>query len=220
MALSPFEWKDKPALIEYLFPVQKISAESFKEQEGRQSKTLTTLGSYWKGRKPLILNKACILGTLLPVTNDFLKDLEIFELLMGMDAQTMQARLEAKLPVSKRDQIGELLILPYNEQVKKSKRTEELDDSLFSHIWKRVNKHLGSSATSFQSLIEEMGIARFGHRPKIADVFCGSGQIPFEAARLGCDVYASDLNPMACMLTWGGFNIVGATHEKRANINK
>jgi adenine-specific DNA methylase len=43
----------------------------------------------------------------------------------------------------------------------------------------------------------------------VADTFCGSGQIPFEAARLGCDVYASDLNPVACMLTWGAFNIVG-----------
>jgi putative DNA methylase len=45
MALEPFEWKDKPALIEHLFPVQKISAESFKEQEARQNKTLTSLGS-------------------------------------------------------------------------------------------------------------------------------------------------------------------------------
>lgn len=61
MALQPYEWKDKPALIERLFPVQKISAESFKEQSAVQSKALTALGSYWKGRKPLILNKACIL---------------------------------------------------------------------------------------------------------------------------------------------------------------
>ncbi len=52
-------------------------------------------------------------------------------------------------------------------------------------------------------LVEQLGIMRFGHRPRVADTFCGSGQIPFEAARLGCDVYASDLNPVACMLTWG-----------------
>ncbi len=32
--------------------------------DGGQGKTLTALGSYWKGRKPLILNKACILGCL------------------------------------------------------------------------------------------------------------------------------------------------------------
>ena len=209
MALEPFEWKDKPALIEHLFPVQKISSESFKEQEARQSKTLTPLGSYWKGRKPLILNKACVLGSLLPATSDRLKDLEIFELLMGMDSESMQKRLEEKLPPSKRDLVGEFLVLPYNEQVKKAKRPEEVNCSLFGHIWKRVNSHLGTSAFSFPELVNQMGIARFGHRPRVADVFCGSGQIPFEAARLGCDVYASDLNPIACMLTWGSLNIIG-----------
>lgn len=70
--LKPFEWQDKPALIEHLFPVQKISAESFKEQMPSAAKTLASLGSYWKGRKPLILNKACILGALLPVSEDLL----------------------------------------------------------------------------------------------------------------------------------------------------
>lgn len=220
MTLKPFEWKDRPALIEHLFPVQKISAESYKEQMAGSGKTLTALGSYWKGRKPLILNKACILGTLLPVTNDHMKDLEIFEMLMGMDSQSMQKRLEAKLPASKRYQVGESLVLPYNEQVRKAKRPEEMSGLLFSHVWRQVNSHLGTSAASFPELIEQMGIARFGHRPRVGDVFCGSGQIPFEAARLGCDVYASDLNPIACMLTWGSFHIVGADKAKRVEIDR
>ena len=216
--LKPFEWKDRPALIEHLFPVQKISAESFKEQMSGKNKTLTALGSFWKGRKPLILNKACILGSLLPTTDDSLKDLEIFELLMGVDSQTMQNRLEANLPASKRHTVGEYLILPYNEQVKAAKRPEELGAILFEHIWEKVNKHLGTTASSFPELVEQMGIARFGHRPQVADVFCGSGQIPFEAARLGCKVFASDINPIACLLTWGTFNVVGADEEKRKQI--
>ena len=217
--LKPSEWQDKPALIEHLFPLQKISAESFKEQMAVGGKTLTALGSYWKGRKPLILNKACILGTLLPATDEPLKDLEIFELLMGMDSQSMEKRLAASLPNSKIDQVGEYLVLPYNEQVREAKRPEELPDTLFSHAWSKVNAHLGTSAVSIPELVEQMGIARFGHRPRVADVFSGSGQIPFEAARLGCDVYASDLNPIACMLTWGAFNIVGASPEKRIEID-
>ena len=204
MALQPYEWKDKPALIERLFPVQKISAESYKEQMAGSGKTLTALGSYWKGRKPLILNKACILGALLPATEDALKDLEIFELLMGMDSSAMQKRIEENLPTSKHDQIGDYLVLPYNEQVRLGKRPEEIGDSLFSLVWIRVNEHLGTTAKSIPELVEQIGIARYGRIPKVADVFSGSGQIPFEAARLGCDVYASDLNPVACMLTWGG----------------
>jgi len=56
---------------------------------------------------------------------------------------------------------------------------------------------------------------RFGHRARVADTFCGSGQIPFEAARLGCDTYASDLNPIACLLTWAAFGIVGGSAESQ-----
>lgn len=220
MALKPFEWKDKPALIEHLFPVQKISAESFKEQSAVQSKALTALGSYWKGRKPLVLNKACTLGCLLPFTGNSLKDLEIFELLMGMDFESMQTRLEASLPISKKDNAKNYLTQSFNEQVRFAKRAEEIGSSLFNDIWERVNSHLGTNAKSISSLVEEIGVARYGHRPKVADVFSGSGQIPFEAGRLGCDVYASDLNPIACLLTWGGFNIVGSNPNERDEIRK
>jgi putative DNA methylase len=54
----------------------------------------------------------------------------------------------------------------------------------------------------------------------MADTFCGSGQIPFEAARLGCDVFASDLNPVACMLTWGAFKVVGGKTTLRRKLRK
>ena len=91
---------------------------------------------------------------------------------------------------------------------------------LLAPIWAEVNAHLGTNAQSLPELVEQLGIARFGHRPKVADTFCGGGSIPFEAARIGCDVYASDLNPIACMLTWGAFNIIGASSEKRAEIEK
>jgi putative DNA methylase len=81
-----------------------------------------------------------------------------------------------------------------------------------------VNQHLGTHATTVPDLVEQLGVMRFGHRPTVADTFSGSGQIPFAAAQLGCDVYASDLNPVACMLTWGAFNIVGASPERRKAI--
>ena len=57
-----------------------------------QGKTLTALGSYWKGRKPLIMNKACILGCLLPASDDAARDLSIFEKLMAMDDESFVAR--------------------------------------------------------------------------------------------------------------------------------
>ena len=61
-----------------------------------QGKTLTALGSYWKGRKPLILAKACVLGSLLPATDNQKRDLAIFEMLMGMDDLSFAARAKRK----------------------------------------------------------------------------------------------------------------------------
>src|ERR1043165_8822154 len=90
--IVPMSLKDAPALIERLLPVQKLSAEAYKEQMANVGKTLTALGSYWKGRKPLILNKACILGCLLPATDEPARDLEIFEKLMGMDEESLVVR--------------------------------------------------------------------------------------------------------------------------------
>ena len=34
-------------------------------------------------------------------------------------------------------------------------------------------------------------------RPKVLDCFAGGGAIPLEAVRLGCDVHAVDINPVA-----------------------
>ncbi|MEZ6088212.1 MAG: DUF1156 domain-containing protein [Pirellulaceae bacterium] len=91
--------KDAPSLIEKLLPVQKLSAGKIhcKEQMAVQSKTLTALGAYWKGRKPLVLNKACILGCLLPATDRPAKDLEIFEKLMAMDDGSYIYRMKRRL---------------------------------------------------------------------------------------------------------------------------
>ena len=93
--------------------------------------------------------------------------------------------------------------VPYRARVDLPSGLRKSENSVHDHIWGAVNSHLGTCARSIPELVEQLGIMRYGHRPRVADTFCGSGQIPFEAARLGCDVYASDLNPVACMLTWG-----------------
>jgi len=283
MSIVPFAWRDRPSLIERLLPAQKISAEAQKERKAGAGQTLTALGSYWKGRKPLILVKACVLGALLPATDDSEGDLAIFEKLMAIDDEAFLRRgfrprcldlvkrlhprgematesAEAMFEVRRRKedvklewetvpfQIADLDSLKssrlvwkntveqserhqwelfwvqsfsYLERVFAAKRPEELDQKeLFAPVWKDVNAHLGTSAGSLPELVQQLGILRFGHRPKVGDTFCGGGSIPFEAARLGCDVYAGDLNPIACMLTWGALNIIGASREARSEIER
>src|SRR4051794_38460836 len=91
-SLAPFSLKDAPALIERVFPAQKVGIECQKERKAGAGQTLTALGSYWKGRKPLILVRATVLASLLPATDDPEADLEIFDLLMGMDSEAMSRR--------------------------------------------------------------------------------------------------------------------------------
>jgi putative DNA methylase len=86
---------------------------------------------------------------------------------------------------------------------------------LYSDIWDEVNAHLGTTAQSLEELVRQLGVMRFGRRPLVADLFAGGGSIPFEAARIGCDVLATDLNPIACMLTWGAFNVIGGDEPER-----
>ncbi|WP_258301442.1 anti-phage-associated DUF1156 domain-containing protein [Escherichia coli] len=279
--LTPFELKDAPALIEAVYPAQKISFEAQKERKANLGQTLTGLGSYWKGRKPLILVRSVVLGTLLPQTEDTEKDLEIFEMLMGFDIESLAKRaliqndikpaeiaariqlhnpwdyfshnvkvtddsfneidtlqfpinsdaLGLKLRWRRDIEENEKLALyrdyletieGYEAKASLCKRPEEVDQEwLYGHIWSTVNRHyqsLNIKAKSHQELIEQLGQLRYGHRPKVADTFSGGGSIPFEAARLGCDVYASDLNPVALMLTWGAMNVIGASPERKQEI--
>jgi len=323
-AVVPFSLRGAPSLIERAWPTAKISAETQKERKAGSGQTLTGLGSYWKGRKPLILTRACVLAALMPATDDLERDVEIFEKLMGMadetfgrrfvggpsafaklfpqyvetvatgkefewrtdaqnnhdqafEAQKLLAKIEYDIPDSAkrdlnrlverqyphgdpkefvealpndwalfvaeknrrwiwRDDITEqeremritraFMTLPYAARLEKVKRPEELaEDELLAGVWDEVNAHLGTNSESISELVEQLGIMRFGRRPKLADTFSGSGSIPFEAARMGCDAYASDLNPVACMLTWGAFNIVGAApaehdrmHERQISV--
>ena len=121
--VTPFSLKDAPSLIEYVFPVQRLSIDVYKERMGGSGQTLTGLGSYWKGRKPLVLSRACVLASLLPATKNLKKDLEIFELLMGMDDESLRLRLNLKVN-------QELPKLPYKNIASKAKRVEELTDSV------------------------------------------------------------------------------------------
>jgi len=280
-SLTPLALKDAPALIETVFPAQKVSFEAQRERKAVAAQTLTGLGSYWKGRKPLILVRAIVLGSLLPPTDDPEADLAVFEALMAFDDEGLARRALAANAISppeiaarirlddpwdyskatikrsdvtggdirwmrfpldvdaegislrwKRDLSDDDRLVVYRKvlatlesyeaKAALCKRPEEVDqDWLFAPVWPKVNRHyahLGLNAHSFPELIEQLGILRYGHRPRVGDTFCGGGSIPFEAARLSCDVYASDLNPVACMLTWGALNVIGASPERRAEL--
>lgn len=109
------------------------------------------------------------------------------------------------------------LRMGYDERLKHCRRPEEIDGPSLE-AWGKVNAHLGTSASTLPELIRELGERRFGHVARVADAFCGGGSIPFEAARIGCEVYGSDLNPVAAVLTWGALNIVGGGSDVAESV--
>lgn len=235
------------SFIEVQFPVSKISKESYKERKANLGQTLTGLGKWW-GRKPLILVRAVILGALMPATDNPKKDMEIFLKILSMDDDGLIQRKTKALPLKvifdnciksqqeeyfditdkgpkikvdidkKQVEIEVFKRMTYDEKLKYCIRPEELpnikDDS-----WEVINQYLGTNAYKLQELIQQLSIKKYGRNIRIGDCFSGGGSVPFESSRLGADVYASDLNSVAGMLTWAGLNL-GNTIEDITKIEK
>jgi putative DNA methylase len=96
-------------------------------------------------------------------------------------------------------------------------RVEEIDGPP-DESWQEINAYCGTKADSLTNWVNEMSQRRFGRRLRVGDAFSGMGSIPFEAAELGCDVYASDLNPVACLLTWSALHVLGGDSDFHAKL--
>ena len=102
--------------------------------------------------------------------------------------------------------------MTYDEKLAWCVRPEHVDGPS-GEAWNAITAHLGTTAASLSELVRALGERRFGRTPRVGDAFCGGGSVPFEAARLGCEAFGSDLNPVAALLTWGALNIVGGGEE-------
>ncbi len=98
--------------------------------------------------------------------------------------------------------------MTYAERITYCDRPENVDGPSEA-AWADINAHLGTTAINLSELIEQLGQRTFGHTPRVGDSFCGGGSIPFEAARIGCEAFGSDLNPVAGLLTWASLNLLG-----------
>ena len=107
--------------------------------------------------------------------------------------------------------------LSYDEKLAYCDRPEQIDGPSPA-AWRAVNAHLGAAAAGLPELVGELGRRRFGRVPRVGDAFCGGGSVPFEAARIGCEAYGSDLNPVAALLTWGALHLVGGGPETAAEV--
>jgi len=228
------------SFIEKQFPVSKLSKESYKERKAAQGQTLTGLGKWW-GRKPLVLVRAAILGCLMPASNNPHRDMEIFLKIMSMDEGGLFARADKseidkmvreesgytvqdyrELDIDDKDILRKKIFnkLGYDTKISLSLRPEQFTRPEDDHAWQEINHHLSTHAYNLQDLMRQLSVKRFGRNAVIGDCFCGGGSVPFEAARMGLDVYASDLNSIAGLLTWAAINICGASDTEIEKIKK
>ncbi|MEO0248549.1 MAG: DUF1156 domain-containing protein [candidate division WOR-3 bacterium] len=72
---------------------------------------------------------------------------------------------------------------------------------LFGIIERLVKWESSNDEAVLKEARQEILKATDGHPPPVLDPFCGGGSIPLEAQRLGLEAHASDLNPVAVLIT-------------------
>ena len=154
-------------LIEVAFPLKQVSLDSVHEKNVRHGH-ISTL-HIWPARRPLAASRAALIATLLPDPGNSEKRKAILERMAGRVIEKIE-----------RKRVGGRTV----EKVK-----EETIGGILH--WKREND------SDIQWFREEIRKAYGGRAPKVLDPFAGGGAIPLEAMRLGCDVTAMDINPVA-----------------------
>lgn len=234
--------------IETQFPVSLVSKESYKERKAGGSQTLTSLGKWWGRKPLILVRASILGMLMPASDNPqkdreiFLQILTmdkeglwqrrsksitvktLFEALPKFGAffeasNTGAIRWLSGIDLEKKDEITRAYFdsLSYDEKLEYCDRPEQIEGPS-PEAWAKINAHLGTNANNIQELIDQLGKARFGHTPKVGDAFCGGGSIPFEAARIGCEAYGSDLNPVAALLTWASIHLIGGSKDVQEKV--
>lgn len=234
---------NQKSFIELQFPVSRLSKESYKERKANLGQTLTGLGKWWGRKPLVMVRAAVLgllmpasdnpkkdmeiflkimtmdKEGLLQRRNKTIPLKDVYDSLTprerkeyfnagdkpawknGITATEKQAAVEKAWNR-----------FTYDKKLTYCLRPEQLGQ-IRESSWYEINDHLKTTATNLTELVEQLSVKRFGRRAVVGDCFCGGGSVPFEAARMGCDVFASELNPVAGLLTWAALNIAGADDQ-------
>ena len=163
--------RDCKRLAEVDFPIAVVSRHAAREKSIRHGHP-STLHLWW-ARRPLAACRAMLLGLLLPDPCDPV---------CPEDFKTTARELLPKV----QGHVGS--------------EDEALRKALLKFIGDFANWGLSSNASYLEV---SRGLVKAAHpeeTPLVVDPFAGGGSIPLEALRLGCETFASDLNPVACLI--------------------
>ena len=158
---------EQKRLIENAFPLKQVSLDSVHEKNVRHGH-ISTL-HIWPARRPLAASRAALIATLLPDPGDAGERRDILLRMAGRVTEKVERKR-------------------VNGRVVERMKEETAGGILH---WGREN---GPDLEWFRKEIRKA----YGERaPKVLDPFAGGGAIPLEAMRLGCEVTAMDINPVA-----------------------
>jgi len=163
--------KECKRLAEVDFPVAEVSKHSAREKSIRHGHP--SILHLWWARRPLAACRAMLMALLLP------------------DPCDSHCPEEFKKSARR-------LLPPVQGKV--GPADSDLRKALLKFIADFANWDNSANAAYLECA---RGLVRAAHgeeAPLVVDPFAGGGSIPLEALRLGCEAFASDLNPVACLI--------------------
>ena len=158
-------------LAEVDFPIAEVSRHAAREKSIRHGHP-STLHLWW-ARRPLASSRAVLLALLLPDPCD------------THCPEAFRQAARAQLPA-----VG--------------CGVGETDEDLRRGLLKFISDFANWDVAAHPAYLEvSRALVRAAHGaepPLVVDPFAGGGSIPLEALRLGCEAFASDLNPVACLI--------------------
>ncbi|RLB89332.1 MAG: DUF1156 domain-containing protein, partial [Deltaproteobacteria bacterium] len=170
--------KECKRLAEVDFPIAVVSRHSAREKSIRHGHP-STLHLWW-ARRPLAACRAMLMALLLPDPCD------------------------AKCPGEFKTKARELLLNMPGWNTQRMNRQVKSDKGLRKAILTFIGDFANwDNSSNKDYLTTARGLVKAAHpeeTPLVVDPFAGGGSIPLEALRLGCEAFASDLNPVACLI--------------------
>ncbi|MCI0602499.1 DUF1156 domain-containing protein [bacterium] len=163
--------KECKRLAEVDFPIAVVSKHSAREKSIRHGHPSTL--HLWRARRPLAACRAMLLALLWPDPCD------------ENCPEDFKKSARQLLP-SVCGTIG--------------LKDEDLRRALLQFIGDFANWDRSSNSQYLDISRTLVMVAYDGEPPVVVDPFAGGGSIPSEALRVGCEAYASDLNPVACLI--------------------
>lgn len=180
-------------LIEVALPLEEINIASAREKSIRHGHP-STLHLWW-ARRPLATCRAVLFSSIIDDPGEEGVPQALLDQIDALPLHHKYRHLADEEPLAPD---GNALEPAAAQREKLAKRRRY---QLFTFIERLVLWENSNDPDSLEIARDLIHAATGGNPPPVLDPFCGGGSIPLEAQRLGLEAHASDLNPVAVLIT-------------------